>query len=89
MKWTFVGDWYDVGFDLAEPFTVVAEGENYETAELNAATAMLNAYPYRVEEGETPETFWGGDHGAYTCAVFEGDLSGQLMGSSEAYTLTA
>ncbi|GAA3372318.1 hypothetical protein GCM10017744_103360 [Streptomyces antimycoticus] len=79
-KYTIIGDWYSVE-DLAPSFTIVTEGETYEEAETNAATTLLEYNPQRAEgeNGETPETLWGGDNGAYIIAAFEGDLSDQLV----------
>ncbi|MEU5109613.1 hypothetical protein AB0H07_46520 [Streptomyces sp. NPDC021354] len=78
MKYTIIGDWYSVP-DLAPAFAVVAEGENLEEAKRNSAEAILERFPERAEgeSGETPETLWGGDNGAYIVAAFHGDLSGQ------------
>ncbi|MFD9047760.1 hypothetical protein [Streptomyces zaomyceticus] len=74
MKYTIVGDWYEVP-DLASPFAVVVDGADYEEAKTNAAVAVLEAFPHRAGEGgEMPETLWGGDHGAYVVAAFHGDL---------------
>ncbi|MGY3341150.1 hypothetical protein ACVW0K_007343 [Streptomyces filamentosus] len=89
MKFTIIGDWYSVP-DLANSFAVVAEGEDYEQAKANAAHAVLEAYPHRAEGeyGETPETLWGGDNGAYVVAAFLGDLSGQVIEEKE-FTLIA
>ncbi|MFI0743427.1 hypothetical protein ACH4PU_35965 [Streptomyces sp. NPDC021100] len=79
MKYTIIGDWYEV--DLSSSFAVVAEGDTFEEARENAAPAVLERFPYRAEgdDGETPETFWGGDRGAYVVAAFEGDLSAQAV----------
>ncbi|MFC9260798.1 hypothetical protein ACFRFJ_16410 [Streptomyces hydrogenans] len=84
MKFTIIGDWYDVP-DLANSFAVVAEGEDFEEAKANAAHAVLDAYPHRAEEGyeETPETLWGGGNGAYVVAAFLGDLSAHAVGAAE------
>ncbi|MFC9260804.1 hypothetical protein ACFRFJ_16380 [Streptomyces hydrogenans] len=83
MKYTIVGDWYSVP-DLARSFAVVAEGEDFEEAKANAARAVLEAFPHRAEEdGETPETLWGGDHGAYVVAAFAGDLSALTVDDAE------
>lgn len=75
MKYTIVGDWYDC-WDLASTFAVVAEGETLDEAKRNAAEAVLEHFPHRAEgeDGESPETLWGGDNGAYVVAAFEGDL---------------
>ncbi|MER7112532.1 hypothetical protein [Streptomyces sp. NPDC000229] len=83
MKYTFVGDWYDC-WDLASAFAVVAEGESLDEAKQNAAEAVLEHFPHRAEgeDGERPETLWGGDNGAYVVAAFEGDLSAQVIESA-------
>ncbi|MGW0653263.1 hypothetical protein ACWD4T_31470 [Streptomyces umbrinus] len=80
MKFTIVGEWYHVE-DLAFAFVVVAEGNTYGEAVANAAPAVLERFPQRAEgeDGETPETLWGGSNGAYVVAVFEGDLSAQAI----------
>ncbi|WP_331735431.1 hypothetical protein OG590_40440 (plasmid) [Streptomyces goshikiensis] len=72
MKFTIIGDWYEV-WDLASTFAVVAEGADFEEAKAHAAAAVLKEFSCRAEE-ETPETLWGGDHGAYVVAAFLGDL---------------
>ncbi|MFJ4879893.1 hypothetical protein ACIP93_32465 [Streptomyces sp. NPDC088745] len=83
MKFTIIGDWYEL-WDLASTFVVVAEGEDFENAKANAAVAVLEAFPWRAEEyGETPETLWGGDHGAYVVAAFLGDLGAQAVDAVE------
>ncbi|MBT2439748.1 hypothetical protein J7E93_06355 [Streptomyces sp. ISL-36] len=83
MKFTIVGDWYDC-WDLASTFAVVTEGETLDEAKQNAAEAVLEHFPHRAEgeAGETPETLWGGDNGAYVVAAFEGDLSTQALESA-------
>ncbi|THA53264.1 hypothetical protein [Streptomyces sp. A1136] len=81
MKYTYtiIGDWYEV-WDLADSFAVVAEGADFEEAKTNAAAAVLETFPWRAEEdGETPETLWGGDNGAYVVAAFLGDLGAQAV----------
>ncbi|HET6354686.1 hypothetical protein [Streptomyces sp.] len=80
MKYTIIGDWYSVP-DLASAFAVVAEGETYEEAKENAAEAVLEHFPHRAdgEDGESPETLWGGDNGAYVVGAFMGDLSDQAI----------
>ncbi|KIF03350.1 hypothetical protein PL81_24775 [Streptomyces sp. RSD-27] len=79
MKFTIIGDWYEA-WDLASTFAVVADGADFEEAKANAAAAVLEAFPHRAEEdGETPETLWGGDHGAYVVAAFLGDLGAQAV----------
>ncbi|MFE6461977.1 hypothetical protein ACFVP0_31535 [Streptomyces cinereoruber] len=79
MEFTIIGDWYEV-WDLASPFAVVAEGADFEEAKANAAVAVLKSFPHRAGEGgETPETLWGGDHGAYVVAAFLGDLGAQAV----------
>ncbi|GAA0574664.1 hypothetical protein [Streptomyces mordarskii] len=80
MRYTIIGDWYSVE-DLAEAFTIVTEGESYEEAQQNAAATLLEYNPLRAEgeKGETPESLWGGDNGAYIIAAFEGDLSDQMV----------
>lgn len=79
MKYTIIGDWYEV-WDLAHSFAVVAEGADFEEAKANAAAAVLETFPWRAEEdGETPETLWGGDNGAYVVAAFLGDLGTQAV----------
>ncbi|MFC7261467.1 hypothetical protein [Streptomyces lutosisoli] len=80
MKFTIVGEWYHVE-DLASTFVVIAEGKTYAEAVANSAEAVLERFPQRAEgeDGETPETLWGGDNGAYVVAAFEGDLSAQAI----------
>ncbi|HBF82630.1 MAG TPA: hypothetical protein DD420_22665 [Streptomyces sp.] len=80
MKYTIVGDWYDCS-DLSSAFAVVAEGETFQEAAKEAAEAVLERFPHRAEGelGETAETFWGGDNGAYIVAAFEGDLSARAL----------
>lgn len=80
MKYTIIGDWYDC-CDLSSTFAVVAEGRNFQEAKAKAAEAALKRFPHRAEgeEGETEETFWGGDNGAYIVAAFEGDLGAQAV----------
>ncbi|WP_331718476.1 hypothetical protein [Streptomyces sp. NBC_00624] len=80
MKFTIIGDWYTVP-DLASAFAVVAEGDTYEEAKANAAVSVLEHFPHRAngEDGETPETLWGGDYGAYVVGVFVGDLSSEAV----------
>ncbi|MGW6569823.1 hypothetical protein [Streptomyces sp. NPDC054975] len=82
MKYTIVGDWYHC-WDLAPAFAVVAEGETLDEAKRNAAGAVLEHFPDRAEgeEGESLDTLWGGDNGAYVVAAFEGDLRAQAIES--------
>lgn len=83
MKYTIVGDWYDC-WDLASTFAVVVEGETLDEAKQNAAEAVLEHFPHRAEgeDGESPETLWGGDNGAYVVAAFEGDLRTRAIESA-------
>jgi activator of 2-hydroxyglutaryl-CoA dehydratase len=76
MKFMIVGDWCSVP-DLASVIAVVAEGETCEEVMANAAVSVLERFPHRAdgEDGETPETLWGGGRGAYVVGVFAGDLS--------------
>ncbi|MFE5113510.1 hypothetical protein [Streptomyces sp. NPDC056663] len=80
MKFTIIGDWCTVP-DLASAFVVVAEGGTYEEVKANAAVSVLERFPHRAdgEDGERPETLWGGDYGAYVVGVFVGDLSGEAV----------
>lgn len=82
MKYTFVGDWYNVP-DLAPSFAVVAEGDNYEQAKRNAEELVLEQFPDRASggDGESPRALWGEENGAYVVGVFAGDLSGQAVES--------
>ncbi|WP_351234749.1 hypothetical protein [Streptomyces sp. NPDC002133] len=82
MKYRIIGDWYDC-WDLASAFAVVADEASLDEAKQNAAEAVLEHFPHRAkgDKGETPETLWGGEGGAYVVAAFAGDLSAQAIES--------
>lgn len=71
MKCTFVGSWTEV-WDGSQDFVVMAQGETFEEAKANAATAVLERFPHRAGE-KGPDEFW--TECAYLIAAFDGDLT--------------
>lgn len=78
MQFTIIGAWRD---DQPPSFAVVAEGDSYPEAEVNAAHQILANIPSRSNQpdSETADTLWWGERGAYVLAVFHGDVTSHLI----------